>query len=105
MVLVCELVCISVHPVLWRERHFIEVAAVVAAFTRLDEHGRPLETLAIRADKGHGYGACAAWRATPPICTHTAVVGPVETDAHTLSVGQVDGLHGFLSLGALPASL
>lgn len=61
IVLVCKLVCISVHPVLWRECHFIEVAAVVAAFTRLDEHCRPLETLAIRADKGHGYGACAAW--------------------------------------------
>lgn len=52
-VLVCELVCISIHPVLWRESHFIEVAAVIAAFTRLDEHSRPLETLAVWADKGH----------------------------------------------------
>lgn len=32
-VLVYELVCISVHPVLWRECHFIKVAAVIAAFT------------------------------------------------------------------------
>lgn len=38
-VLVYEFMCVSVHPVLRRERHFVEVAAVVAAFARLDEHG------------------------------------------------------------------
>lgn len=86
---------------LWRESHFIEVAAVTAAFTRLDEHGRPLETLAVRADEGHGYSACAAWRAAPSVCTHTAIVGSVETDAHAFSIRQVDGLRGFLGLGAL----
>lgn len=32
-VLVNELVCVSVHPVLWRKGHFIEVAAVITAFT------------------------------------------------------------------------
>lgn len=97
--------CISVHPLLWREGHFIEVTTVVAAFTRLDEHGRPLETLTVRADKGHGDGACAAWRAAPSVCAHTAVVGPVEADTHTFSVGQADGLWGFLGRGALLPSL
>lgn len=100
-VLVYELVCISVHPVLWREGHFIEVAAVVAAFTWLDEHGWPLETLAIWTDKGQWYGARAAWCAAPSIRTHTAVVGPVEAYAHTFSVGQADGLRGFLGWRAL----
>ncbi len=93
--------CISVHPVLRREGHFIEVAAVVAAFTWLDEHGRPLETLAVRADKGHRYGACAPWRAAPSVRAHAAVVGPVEADTHTFSIGQADGLWGFLGRGAL----
>lgn len=32
-ILVDELVCISVHPVLRREGHLVEVAAVIAAFT------------------------------------------------------------------------
>lgn len=97
--------CVSVHPVLWRECHFIEVATVVTAFAWLDEHGWPLEALAVRADEGHRYCACAAWRAAPSVCTHTAVVGPVEAGAHTLSVGQADGLWGFLCWGALLPSL
>lgn len=100
-VLVYELVCISIHPVLWREGHFIQVATVVAAFTWLDEHSRPLETLAIRADKGHGDGACAPWRAAPSIHAHAAVVGPVEADTHTFPIGQASGLRGFLGWGAL----
>lgn len=104
-VLVYEFMCVSVHPVLRRERHFVEVAAVVAAFARLDEHGRPLEALAVRADEGHGYRARATWRAAPSVRTQTAVVGPVEADAHTLSVGQADGLRGFLGRGALFPSL
>lgn len=92
---------IPIHPVLWRESHFVQVAAVTAAFTRLDEHGRPLETLAVWADEGHGYSACAAWRAAPSVRTQAAVVGSVETDAHAFSIRQVDGFRGFLGLGAL----
>lgn len=99
-VLVYELVCVSVHPVLRGEGHFIEVAAVVAAFTGLYKHGGPLEALAVRAHKGHGNGARAAWRAAPAVRAHTAVVGPVEADTHTLSVRQVDGFWGFLGWGA-----
>lgn len=104
-VLVCELVRVSVHPLLWGEGHFVEVAAVVAAFTRLDEHGRPPEVLAVRADEGHGCGARAAWRAAPSVRAHAAVVGPVEADARAVSVGQADGLCGFLGRGALPPFL
>lgn len=92
---------VSVHPVLWREGDVIQVATVTAAFARLDEHGRLLETLAIRADKSHGHSARAAWRAAPPVRAHAAVRGPVESDTHTFSVGQVDGLRGFLGLGTL----
>lgn len=92
---------VSVHPLLRREGHFVEVAAVVATFARLDEHGRPLEALAVLADEGDGHGACAARRAAPAVRAHAAVVGPVEADAHAVSVGQADGLGGFLGRGAL----
>lgn len=99
--LVSEFVCVSVHPVLRREGRFVEMAAVVPAFTGLDEHGGPLEALAVWADKGHRYGACAAWRAAPAVCTHTTVVGPVEADAQAFAVGQADGLWGFVCWGTL----
>ena len=97
--------CVSVHPLLRGQGHFVEVAAVVAAFTRLDEHGRPLEALAVWADKGHGYGARASRRAAASVRTHAAVVWPVEADAHTLSVGQAGGLWGLVGRGALLPSL
>lgn len=104
-ILVFELVCVSIHPVLWREGHFIEVAAVMITFTGLDKHDRPLEMLSIRTDKGHRYGACAAWWAAPLVCTHTTVVGPVAADTHTFCVGQMDGLWGFVGRGTLSPSL
>lgn len=97
--------CVSIHPVLWRQCYFIEVATVIAAFAWLDEHGWLLEVITIWADEGHGYCACAAWWAASSICAHTTEVGSVEADAHTLSVGQVDGLWGFLGWGALFPSL
>lgn len=96
---------VSVQPLLGREGHFVEVAAVVAAFTRLDEHGRPPEALAVWADKGHGRGARAARRAAPPVRAHAAVVWSVETDARASPVGQADGLCGLLGRGALFPSL
>lgn len=99
-ILVCELVSVSVHPVLRREGHFIKVAAITAAFTWLDQHGQPLKPLTIRARKGHRHGAGVTWRAAPSIRTHAAVVGPVEADAHTFPIGQVDWLCDFLSWGA-----
>lgn len=37
--LVYELVCVSKHPVLWGQSHFIEIAAVGAAFAGLYKHG------------------------------------------------------------------
>lgn len=79
---------VSIHPVLWRKGHFVEVAAVIVAFTRLDKHGQPLEALAVWAYKHHGHGACASWRAAQAVCTHAAVVGAVKTDARTFPVGQ-----------------
>lgn len=81
------------------------MAAVIAAFTRLDEHGRPLETLSIRADEGHRHRARATWRTASSICTYAAVVGPVQPDARAVSVGQTNGLWGFLGWGALPPFL
>lgn len=77
------------------------MSTVIATFTRLDEHGRPLETLSVGADKGHRDSACAAWRAAPPVRTHSTVVGPVEADTRAFSIGQADGLGGFLGRGAL----
>lgn len=104
--LVCELVRVPVHPVLRGQRHFVEVAAVLAALARLDEHGRPPEALAVRAHKGHGHGARASRQTTAPaIRARAAVVGPVAADAGALAVGQVGGRGRLLRLGALPASL
>lgn len=90
---------------LWRERHFVQVAAVPAAFTRHHEHERPLETLAIRADEAYGRRACAPWQTTPSVCAGAAVVGPVQADALAFTVGQVDGLWGAMDLGTLLPSL
>lgn len=91
---------VSVHPELWGEGHFIQVVAVVVAFTRLDEHGRLLKVLAVRTHKSHGHGACAPRRAAPAVCTHATVVRAVETDARTVPVGQMEGARGPLSRGA-----
>lgn len=77
------------------------MSTVIATFTRLDEHCRPLETLSVGADKGHRDSACAAWRAAPLVRTHSTVVGPVEADTRAFSIGQADGLGGFLGRGAL----
>lgn len=51
--LVNELVHVSIEPALRWERGFVEVVALVAAFTGLDEHDSFLETLAIRAGEDH----------------------------------------------------
>lgn len=99
--LINKFVCVAVHPVLWRERRFIEVVAVTAAFTWLDEHGRLLEALAVRADKSHRHGVRTARRAAAAVRTHTAVVWSVETNALTFSVGKGDRLWGFLRWGAV----
>lgn len=103
--LVCERVRVSVHPVLWRERHFVQVAAVPAAFTRQDEHDRSLETLAIRADEAYRRRACAPWQTAPSICAGATVVGPEQADALAFTVGQVDGFWGVMDLGTLLPSL
>lgn len=96
---------VSVHPVLWRQRHFVQVAAVAAAFTQQDEHDRSLETLAIRADETHGHRARAPRRAAPAVCAGATVVGPVQADALAFSVGQVDGFWGAMDLGTPLPSL
>lgn len=89
------------HPVLWRQGHFVQEATVIAAFTWLDEHDWPLETLPVPADKVHGDGACAPRRAAPSLRARTAVVGPEEADALAVSVRQADGLWGPLCWGLL----
>lgn len=99
--LVDELVCVSVHPVLRRQGCLVEMAAVLAALARLDEHGRPPEALAVGADEGHRHGARATRGAAAPVRAHATVVGPVETDALALAVGQTLGLRGLLGGGAL----
>lgn len=104
-VLVYVLVCVAIHPVLRGEGHFVEVAAVLAAFAGLDEHGRPLEALSIRAHEAYGHSARAAWRAASTVRAHAAVVGPIETDTHAFPVGQVEWLGGFLGRGAAFPSL
>lgn len=91
---------VSVHPALWGKGHFIQVVAVIVAFTRLDKHGRLLKVLAIRTHKSHGHSACAARRAAPAVCTRATVVRAVETDTRTFPVGQMEGARGFLSRGA-----
>lgn len=100
-ILVDEFVRVSIHPVLWREGYVVEMSTVIPAFTRLDEHGRPLEALAIWANKGHGYCARTARRAATSIRTHTAVVGSVETDTQAFAVGQADGFWSFVGWGTL----
>lgn len=97
--------CVSVHPVLWRERHFVQVAAVPAAFTGKDEHDQSLETLAIRADEGYRRRACAPWQTAPSVCAAATVVGPVQAGALAFTVGQVDGFWGAMRLGTLLPSL
>lgn len=91
---------VSIHPVLRRKAHFVEVAAVIVAFTRLDKHGQPLEALAVRAYEGHGHGARASRRAAHAVGTRAAVDGAVKTDARTFPVGQAERLRGSLSWGA-----
>lgn len=91
---------VSVHPVLWGEGHFIQVVAVIVAFTRLDKHGRLLKVLAVRTHKSHGHGARAPRQAAPAICTHATVVRAVETDARAVPVGQMEGARGAPSWGA-----
>lgn len=81
------------------------MAAVAAAFTRQDEHDRPLETLAIRADEAYGRRACAPWQTTPSICAGATVVGSVPADALAFPVGQVDAFWGPMDLGTLLPSL
>lgn len=97
--------CVSIHPVLWWQGHFVEMAAFLATLARLDEHGVSLETLAIRAHKSHRNGARATRRAAAAIRTHAAVIGPVEADTLTLAIRQTHGFWGFWSRGALLALL
>lgn len=97
--------CISVHPVLWREGHFVQVAAVAAALTRLDEHDRPLETFGVWANEAHGHRARAPRRAAPFIRAGATMVGPVQADAPAFAVGQVYRFWGTMDLGTLLPSL
>lgn len=96
---------VSVHPVLRRERHFVQVAAVPAAFARQDEHDRALETLAVRADEAYGRRARASWQTAASICAGATVVGPVQADALAFTVGQACGFWSAMDLGTLLPSL
>ena len=84
---------VSVHPVLRRERRFVEMAAVgAAAFARLDDHGHLLEALSVRADEGDGQGLGAARRAAASVRARAAEGGSVEAHTHALAVRQADWL-------------
>lgn len=98
--------CVAVHPVLWRERRFVQVAAVGStALTRLDDHGQLLEALAVRTDEMDGQGPRAARGAAAAVCAHAAEGGPVEALADTLAVGEPDGLQGLMGRRAFLPSL
>lgn len=97
--------CISVHPELWRECHVVQVAAVAAAFTRLDEHDRPLETLVIWANKAHRHCARAPRRAAPFIRAGATIVRTVQADAPAFTVGQIYRFLDAMDLGTLLPSL
>lgn len=86
---------------LWWEGHFVKMAAVVAAFTGLDEHGQPQEAFFIWANESHRHSACAARGAAPSVFTHATVVGSIEADTLALTVRQVDGFWGFVGGGTL----
>lgn len=88
--------CVTVEPALGWEGGLVEVAALVTALAGLHEHDGPLKALAVRAGEAHRGSARAAWRAAAPVLTHSAVVGPVETDAPAASVVQAQGLWGLL---------
>lgn len=103
--LVCERVRVSIHPVLWRERHFVQVAAVPAAFTRQNDHYRSLEALAIRAKEAYGCRACAPWQTAPSICAGATVIRPVQADALAFTIRQVDRFWGATDVGTLLPSL
>lgn len=79
--LINKLMRVSIEPPLGGHGCLIQVVALVAAFTGLDEHDRPVEALSIRAGKGHRGGASAAGGAAAAILTHTAVVWSVKTGA------------------------
>lgn len=86
--LVYKLVCVSKHPVLWGQGHFIEMAAVVIAFTGLYEHSRLLKPFSVWADKRHWDRAGFLRGAAASVSTHTAVVGSIESHTDTLAIGQ-----------------
>lgn len=77
--LINELVRVSVEPPLRGHGCFIQVVALVAALTGLDEHDRPVEALSIRTGEGHRGSAGAAGGAAAAVPTHTTVVWSVKT--------------------------
>lgn len=87
--LVNELVCVSKHPVLWGQSHFIKMAAVVATFTGLYEHSRLLKAFSVWTEKSHWDCACFSRRTAASISAHTAVVGSIQPHTDTLPIGQV----------------
>lgn len=84
--LIDELVRVSVEPPLGGHGCLIQMVALVAALTGLDEHDRPVEALSIRTRKGHRSGASATRGAAAPVPTHTTVVRSIKTGAPTASV-------------------
>lgn len=51
--LVHELVCVSIEPPLRGHSSLVQMVALVAALTGLDEHDRPVEALPVGTGEGH----------------------------------------------------
>lgn len=103
--LIDELVHVSIEPPLRGHGGLIQVVALVAALTGLDEHDGAVEALSVGAGEGHGGGAGAAGGAAAPVPTHTAVVWSVQTSAPAARVRQALRLRGFVSARAFTAFL
>lgn len=103
--LIDELVHVSIEPPLWGHGGLVQMVALVAALTGLDEHDGPVEALPVGTGEGHGGGAGAARGAAAPVPTHAAVVRSIETSAPTASVRQTLRFRSFVSAGAFTAFL
>lgn len=103
--LINKLVHVAIQPPLGWERHIVQVATFIVAFTGLHKHDGPLKVLSVRAGEEHRGCPCAAGQAASPIQTRPAVVGPKEACAAAASVAQTQRLWRLLGTRAFPPLL